>query len=89
MNVITTEQSRHFSHIVRKNQLKAVALTGKINGTRRRGLQKGTTGHCTLVVKNGQVSLMILWGSIDVVRTTGVPADRQRQCLTEHTCRTD
>jgi len=39
MNVITTEQSRHFSHIVRKNQLKAVALTGKINGTRRRGLQ--------------------------------------------------
>jgi len=40
INEITTRQIRSLGYTVRKSQLEAVALTGKINGTQANGTAK-------------------------------------------------
>ena len=40
LKVITSRQIRFFGHVLRKNELEAIVLTGKIEGKRARGRQR-------------------------------------------------
>ena len=40
LKVITSRQIRCLGHVLRKNELEAIALTGKIEGKRARGRQR-------------------------------------------------
>ena len=55
LKVIVSRQIRFLGHVVRKNQLEAVALTGMIEGKRARGRQRkrSWTGYLPYVEING------------------------------------
>ena len=86
LKVITSRQIRFLGHVLRKNELEAIALTGKIEGKRARGRQRKMFFG---------LGVICMWKPMDrsrdseaVPETRGAPVDRQRQILIWHYNRT-
>ena len=86
--MIIPRQYRCLGHVLRKNELEAISLTGKIEGKRARGRQRKMFLDCGLGV-------FCMWKPMErsrdseaVPETRGAPVDRQRQILIRHYNRT-
>ena len=86
LKLITSRQIRFLGHVLRKKELEAIVLTGKIEGKRARGRQRKMFFG---------LGVICMWKPIfrsrdseAVPETRGAPVDRQRQILIRHYNRT-